>query len=207
MRLRLAAALAAIAALVFAAPARADLLIQIDKSTQQMTVSADGEQLYRWPVSTGVSGHDTPAGAFSPFRMEKDHFSVEWDDAPMPYSIFFTQKGHAIHGTNHRSLGRPASHGCVRLSVANAAKLWGLVRKHKMAHTIVLLTGEIPGGPGEPAVARAPRIDQDGDIAAEEPPVRRAVPGWRGYADDPRYYRERPYYPRRGLFGAFPFGW
>ena len=201
MLLRLAA-VAAVAALMFAAPARADLLIQIDKSTQQMTVSADGEQLYIWPVSTGVSGHDTPAGAFNPFRMEKDHYSVEWDDAPMPYSIFFTQKGHAIHGTNHRSLGRPASHGCVRLSVKNASTLWGLVRKHKMAHTIVLLTGEIPGGPGVPAVARA---SQDGDIAADEPPVRRSAPGWRGYADDPRY--GRPYYPRRGLFGGFPFGW
>jgi L,D-transpeptidase catalytic domain len=203
MLLRLAAALA-VAALVFAAPARADLLIQIDKSTQQMTVTADGEQLYTWPVSTGVSGHDTPAGAFSPFRMEKDHYSVEWDDAPMPYSIFFTQKGHAIHGTNHRSLGRPASHGCVRLSVKNAGTLWGLVRKHKMAHTMVVLTGEIPGGPGVPAVARAP---QDGDIAADEAPVRRTAPGWRGYADDPRYGRERPYYQRRGLFGGFPFGW
>ena len=136
MLLRLAA-VAAFAALVFAAPARADLLIQIDKSTQQMTVSADGEQLYTWPVSTGVAGYDTPAGAFNPFRMEKDHYSAEWDDAPMPYSIFFTQKGHAIHGTNHRNLGRPASHGCVRLSVKNASTLWGLVRKHKMAHTIV----------------------------------------------------------------------
>jgi hypothetical protein len=207
MRLRLAAALAACAALVFAAPARADLLIQIDKSTQQMTISADGEPLYRWPVSTGVSGHDTPAGAFNPFRMEKDHYSEDWDNAPMPYSIFFTQKGHAIHGTNHRNLGRPASHGCVRLSVSNAATLWGLVRKHKMAHTMVLLTGEIPGGPGVPAVARAPRVDQDGDIAADEPPARRTTPGWRGYADDPRYGRERPYYQRRGLFGGFPFGW
>ena len=202
MLLRLAA-VAAVAAQVFAAPAHADLLIQIDKSTQQMTVSGDGEQLYVWPVSTGVSGHDTPAGAFNPFRMEKDHYSVEWDDAPMPYSIFFTQKGHAIHGTNHRSLGRPASHGCVRLSVANAATLWGLLRKHKMANTMVVLTGEIPGGPGVPAVARAP---QDGDIASDEPPVRRTAPGWRGYADDPRYY-QRPYNPRRGLFGGFPFGW
>ena len=205
MLLRLAAALA-VAALVFAAPARADLLIQIDKSTQQMTVSADGEQLYIWPVSTGVSGHDTPAGAFNPFRMEKDHFSVEWDDAPMPYSIFFTQKGHAIHGTNHRNLGRPASHGCVRLSVKNASTLWGLVRKHKMAHTIVLLTGEIPGGPGVPAVARAPRVDQDGDIAADEPP---AAPQRARLARLRRRpaLRQPALLPAARFFGGFPFGW
>ena len=120
MRLPLAAALAAAALMAFT-PARADLLIQIDKSTQQMTVTADGELLYTWPVSTGIARYDTPDGAYTPFRKEKEHYSREWDDAPMPYSIFFTQKGHAIHGTNHRSLGRPASHGCVRLSVAHAA--------------------------------------------------------------------------------------
>jgi L,D-transpeptidase catalytic domain len=208
MYLRLAA-VAALAALVAAAPARADLLIQIDKSTQQMTVTADGEQLYVWPVSTGVSGYDTPAGAFTPFRKEKEHYSREWDDAPMPYSVFFTQKGHAIHGTYHRGLGKPASHGCVRLSVQNAATLWALVAKHKMANTIVALTGEIPGGPGQPAVARArPRYDQD--LADDEPlePARSA----RSFSYDqppPRYYyydRDRYYYPQRQR-GFFPFGW
>ncbi len=89
-----------------------------------MTVSVDGVPRYVWPVSTGVARYDTPDGNFKPFRMEKDHFSKEWDDAPMPYSIFFTKQGHAIHGTNHTSIGRPASHGCVRLSVAHAATLW-----------------------------------------------------------------------------------
>ncbi len=202
MRLRLAA-VAAFAVLVFAAPARADLLIQIDKAAQQMTVSADGEPLYTWPVSTGIARYDTPAGAYTPFRKEKEHYSREWDDAPMPYSIFFTKKGHAIHGTYHRSLGQPASHGCVRLSVKNASILWELVAKHKMANTMVVLTGEIPGGGA--AVARA---TQDGDIADDEPAPRRSAPGWRGYADDPRYGRERPYYyQRRSLFGGFPFGW
>ncbi len=47
--------------------------------------------------------------------MEADHYSKEWDDAPMPHSIFFTKRGHAIHGTDYaRRLGDPASHGCVR---------------------------------------------------------------------------------------------
>jgi hypothetical protein len=201
------AAVAALAALLAAAPARADLLIQIDKSTQQMTVTADGEQLYIWPVSTGVSGYDTPAGAFTPFRKEKEHYSREWDDAPMPYSVFFTQKGHAIHGTYHRGLGKPASHGCVRLSVQNAATLWALVAKHKMANTMVVLTGEIPGGPGQPAMARAPRDDQD--IADEEPlqPTRSAR-SWRYDQPVPRYYDDRDrYYYRPRQRGFFPFGW
>lgn len=127
--------------------ARADLLIQIDKSTQRMTVTVDGEQLYNWPVSTGGNAYDTPSGTFKPFRMEIDHYSEEWDNAPMPYSIFFTQTGNAIHGTYElRHLGHPVSHGCVRLSLKNAAALWKLVKQQKMANTAVVLTGAIPGG-------------------------------------------------------------
>ena len=87
-----------------------------------MTVKVDGETEYVWPVSTGARGYETPSGKYRPFRMEKDHFSKEWDDAPMPNSIFFTGQGHAIHGSFHvKSLGRRASHGCVRLAPDNAA--------------------------------------------------------------------------------------
>ena len=112
MRLRrhvLAPIAAAALCLAFTAlPAAARLLIEIDKSTQRMTVVRDGAPLYRWPVSTGARGYATPSGSFTPFRMEKDHFSREWDDAPMPHSIFFTKVGHAIHGTEHLSDDRPA---------------------------------------------------------------------------------------------------
>ena len=215
MRLRLAAALAAVFATLAFTPARADLLIQIDKSTQQMTVSADGELLYTWPVSTGISRYDTPNGAFTPFRKEKEHYSREWDDAPMPYSVFFTMKGHAIHGTNHSSLGHPASHGCVRLSVKNASILWGLVAKHKMANTMIVLTGTIPAGDA-PAVARAAPAsrtavadpDQDDDQVASVPARRPtyARDGWQVFGPPRTYYtRERPYYARPR--GFFPFGW
>jgi hypothetical protein len=125
--------------------AHADLLINIDKSAQRMTVTVNGEQLYEWPVSTGGRGYDTPSGTFKPFRMEIDHTSDEWDDAPMPYSIFFTQTGDAVHGTyEQRNLGHAVSHGCVRLSVKNAATLWALVKREKMANTNVVLTGAIP---------------------------------------------------------------
>src|SRR5450759_1253897 len=145
---------AIVAVLTLGQAAHADLLIKIDKSTQRMTVTVGGEQLYDWPVSTGGRGYDTPSGTFKPFRMEIDHYSEEWDNAPMPYSIFFTQEGHAIHGTNHSSLGRPASHGCVRLSVKNAATLWGLVKREKMANTNVVLSGAIPDA-GPPTVAHS----------------------------------------------------
>jgi hypothetical protein len=148
--------------------AYADLLIEVDKSAQRMTVTVNGEQLYDWSVSTGASGYDTPNGTFRPFRMEIDHYSDEWDNAPMPYSIFFTQTGDAIHGTyDQRKLGRAVSHGCVRLSVKNAATLWALVKREKMANTSVVLSGAIPDS-GPPAVARAgPRNADDADY----PPV------------------------------------
>src|SRR5688500_1170178 len=96
--MRIAAAAIAIA-LLWQAPACAALLITIDKAKQRMIVSRNDVLLYDWPVSTGQRGYDTPAGVFQPFRMEKDHFSREWDEAPMPYSIFFTKDGHAIHGS------------------------------------------------------------------------------------------------------------
>jgi hypothetical protein len=137
-----------------AQPASARLLIEIDKSSQQMTISQDGREIHVWPVSTGLRRYDTPSGSYTPFRMEKDHFSREWDDAPMPHSIFFTRQGHAIHGTDHvRNLGRPASHGCVRLSRAHASMLWDMVKREGLPNTRVVLSGQVPSG-GDPAVSR-----------------------------------------------------
>src|SRR5499426_2334794 len=135
-----------------ASSASAEVLITIDKSAQQMLVSVDGVRRYTWPVSTGRSGYATPSGTYTPFRMEKDHFSKEWDDAPMPHSIFFTPKGHAIHGSYEtKRLGSPASHGCVRLAPANASKLFALVKEEGLGNTKVVLTGQAP-----PMIARRP---------------------------------------------------
>jgi hypothetical protein len=177
---------AACAALVLAGPARATLLISIDKSAQRMTVTVDGQQRYQWPVSTGARGYDTPAGEFQPFRMEREHYSEEWDDAPMPYSIFFTKIGHAIHGSYEvKHLGTPVSHGCVRLLPKNAAILFDLVKKEGMKNTQVVLSGEIPGGPGMPVARRQPSQGRDEDAAA---PLQLHSAGGRAYDDGPRYY-------------------
>jgi hypothetical protein len=217
MRLRrVLYAFAALALLAFAAPARADLLISIDKSAQQMTVTLYGQQLYVWPVSTGAPGYDTPSGAFKPFRMERDHFSREWDDAPMPHSIFFTQEGHAIHGSNHvRQIGTPASHGCVRLEPGNASILFALVRQEKMANTRVVLSGETPAKAGAAVARRDQGIMAYEDFTSPLPAKRqRSARAWRDTQDDRQadYYRDRPYYyaPRRFYrYGGspFPFGW
>jgi len=128
-----------------ASSAGAEILITIDKSAQQMLVSVDGVRRYTWPVSTGRSGYATPSGTYTPFRMEEDHYSKEWDDAPMPHSIFFTKIGHAIHGSYEtKRLGTPASHGCVRLAPPNAAALFALVKAEGLNNTKVVLTGQAP---------------------------------------------------------------
>ena len=169
---------AIIAACILGQAAHADLLIQIDKSTQRMSVTVNGEQLYVWPVSTGGKDYNTPSGTFKPFRMEIDHYSDEYDSAPMPYSIFFTGTGIAVHGTYEvRNLGHAVSHGCVRLSLKNAGTLWGLVKQEKMANTKVVLTGDVPAS-GTVARSRPLQVTS-GDYRAPPPQYQRA------YSDRP----------------------
>jgi hypothetical protein len=191
-----------------ALPAAARLLIEIDKSTQRMTVAQDGVPLYRWPVSTGAPDYATPSGSFTPFRMEKDHFSKEWDDAPMPNSIFFTKVGHAIHGTNHLSgIGRPVSHGCVRLEPKNARLLFALVKHEGMANTRVVLSGATPAAVAPAVARRTPQYDtqpmsidprdNEGDGGYSTPQERgypRDQSADRGYRDGPRtgYWMRNP---------------
>src|SRR5206468_1316243 len=122
-------------------PAHANVLIKIDQGAQRMIVTVDGEQRFSWPVATGRAGYSTPNGSFRPNRMEAEHFSDEYDSAPMPHSIFFDEHGHAIHGSSEK-LGRPASHGCVRLSTAHAAELYALVERQGMAKPRVEIEGD-----------------------------------------------------------------
>ena len=131
---------------ILSTQATANVLIRIDKPTQTMTVSVDGQSRYRWTVSTGATGYSTPPGKYTAFRMEVMHYSDEWDGAGMPHSIFFTTRGHAIHGSNHPGMGTPRSHGCVRLSLKNAETLYRLVEQQGMGTTKVVVNGPDPAG-------------------------------------------------------------
>jgi hypothetical protein len=165
-----------------ATPAQAELLIEIDKTSQRMTVSRDGVPLHVWNVSTGRAGRDTPSGNFTPFRLEVDHFSREWDNAPMPHSIFFTKRGHAIHGSYEvKKLGSAASAGCVRLEPKNAATLFRMVKAEGLNNVKVEIGGAV-------VPRRAPRpIDpQTLDQQGLDPQVRDPqLPG------QPYRYRDR----------------
>jgi hypothetical protein len=158
--------------------AQANVSITIDKNVQMMTVAVDGVARYHWPVSTGIPSRETPNGSFRTFRMEEDHYSKEFDDAPMPHSIFFTKIGHAIHGTDSEGrLGTPASHGCVRLSKANASTLYALVQEQGVLNTTVTLTGS-----SQIALARNPRR-ANAAVARRDP----TQPYDQQYQDEPQY--------------------
>jgi lipoprotein-anchoring transpeptidase ErfK/SrfK len=134
------AGLAGLAISVMAtAPARATVVVHIDRYSQRMDVRIDGYPRYSWPVSTGRSGYGTPSGVFRPQIMARRWFSRKYYNSPMPHSTFFYH-GFAIHGTTELSrLGGPASHGCVRLHPQHAAALYSLIERDGRGNTRIVI--------------------------------------------------------------------
>jgi len=163
-------------AAIGAVPARAEVLITVDKSAQLVTVQVDGATRWQWKVSTGRIGHDTPNGTYHALYLDADHHSKKYDDAPMPHSIFFTELGHALHGTFAvRQLGMPASHGCVRLEPQNATALFALVKQEGLRGTTIVITGNAkdalakarpPAAPAARTAAQPPRERANDERAA-----------------------------------------
>ena len=139
-RLLCAGATAALFVLLSVADhASAAILVQISRASQTMEVIVDGVPRYEWAVSTGRRSLPTPAGVFHAQRLALHWFSRKYDNSPMPHSIFF-HGGIAIHGTYETAyLGRPVSHGCVRLLPANATVLFGLVQQEGMEATTIVV--------------------------------------------------------------------
>ena len=179
MRRVVIAAAGALCALLMTGPqpAAADILLNVSKSSQRMSVLVDGTSRYNWAVSTGAKRYTTPSGVYKPQWLARKWRSRQYGNAPMPHSIFFNQ-GYAIHGTTELArLGKIASHGCVRLHPDNAAKLFDLVQK-QMANTRVVVSDDLIEAPGEApkkkpgqfvaenAPAKEPVIDTDKKLAA-----------------------------------------
>jgi hypothetical protein len=185
-------------------PAAPTIVINIDKTKQRMTILLDGVQRYDWPVSTGKAGYSTPSGSYTPISMNKVWYSKEWDNAPMPHSIFYTEDGHAIHGSyDVKHLGKAASHGCVRLSPQNAITLYTLIEKSGLKNTQVVLAGDTPGGEAKVAHSASSRTRHIHAAAAPRP--RQGHIASRSYR--PRYYAESFEPPqRRGGFFRRLFG-
>ncbi len=216
--------LAALTMALFTVPALADIKITVDKTTQTLTVMRDGQTLHTWPVSTGRTGRFTPSGNFRAFRMEKDHYSKEFDDAPMPHSIFFTDRGHAIHGSYEtKKLGRPASGGCVRLAPENAKTLFELVQAEGVLKTKVEIEGDervaiaradrqltqperqaSRGGTGLPPQYAPREEDEQWLNAQQQRRERNAAP--RGY-DQQFGYQQRPYQAQQQQYYYDGYAW
>lgn len=124
------------AVFMIATGAKAEVFITVDKSAQIMIVETPTDY-YEWPVSTGRKGYNTPTGEFQPYLLKPMHYSSKYENAPMPNSIFF-HGGYAIHATTAvNSLGRPASHGCIRLSPRDAKWLYRLVKDYGKENTYI----------------------------------------------------------------------
>ncbi|HTV69833.1 MAG TPA: L,D-transpeptidase [Rhizobiaceae bacterium] len=140
--INIAAATFAAAAFLFGATpsdAANKIVAKIDISEQRMHVIIDGEPAFEWKVSTAGKGYVTPTGSFKPTRMHEMWYSRKYDNAPMPHSVFF-HGGYAVHATPHvKKLGRPVSHGCIRLHPDNAADFYTLVQTFGPSNTSIVI--------------------------------------------------------------------
>lgn len=122
-------------------PPPVTLKIAINLTSQRLTVTENGKVRFTWKISSGRSGYLTPTGNYRPQWMARKWRSRKYGNAPMPHSIFF-HRGYAIHATYATGrLGRPASHGCIRLSPRNARTLFRLVSRHGKAATRITIRG------------------------------------------------------------------
>jgi hypothetical protein len=182
--------------------AQAHVVIHVDKSSQRMTVSVDGERRYSFVVSTARAGYSTPNGVYRPERLERTWFSKKYYNSPMPHSIFF-HGGYAIHGSYEISrLGGPASHGCIRLHPHNAAELYALVQREGMGDTSIVVSGATPSPREVVREARSPwqvtrPAEESGNFV--EAPYRRAGP----YASPYSYSYQQPYWSDRRSFEPY----
>ena len=184
------AALLGCALLGWSDAADATVQVAIDLTHQRMHVDAS-EGSFDWPISTARSGFSTPHGSYAPTHLELMHYSHKYHMSPMPHAIFF-RGGYAIHGTySTASLGRPASHGCVRLSPGNATALYDMVKREGAR---IAISGTPPAS--RPFATRyATRGDADGGYGDQGY-------GGQGYGDA---YTARPRRARQTSDGTDPY--
>ncbi len=169
-------------------PPQPTMKVSIDLKTQRMTVTEHGTPKYTWPISSGTAEFPTPRGTFRPQWTAKMWYSKKYDNAPMPHAVFING-GVAVHATYHtRALGRPASHGCIRLAPANAATFYKLVHKHGLKMTRV----SVYGTPKYSAPAVASRNERPHRYAAQQ----NQGSFWGGSSYKPTAYTQGYYKPR-----------
>jgi hypothetical protein len=112
------------------------VLVYVDLTRQRATVYRNGVRIGVSTISSGKPGHDTPTGVFTILQKDVDHRSSTYNNAPMPYMQRLTWTGVALHAGNLP--GTPASHGCVRLPMEFAKRLFSTM---PMGGTVVIAGG------------------------------------------------------------------
>ena len=169
-------------------PAPPAVVARINLSTQRMDVTINDVSQHSWAVSSGRTGFASPRGTWRVQWIEKMHYSRKYDNAPMPHAVFFTG-GVAVHATGATGmLGRPASHGCIRLAPGNAAQFYALVQKYGTKQTQIQVFGSPPGN----AVTARRDRDQDEDVVRNSRGERRRMTSRRMASLDNERGRDRP---------------
>jgi lipoprotein-anchoring transpeptidase ErfK/SrfK len=139
------------------------LVIAISINQQNMKIYDANGFFAETPISTGMRGHPTPMGVFSVIAKEKLHHSNIYSGAPMPFMQRITWSGIAIHAGVLP--GHPASHGCIRMPMAFAVKMYGWT---KMGARVVVTPDElVPTGFSHPLLVAQKIVPQP--VAANEP--------------------------------------
>jgi lipoprotein-anchoring transpeptidase ErfK/SrfK len=139
------------------------LIIAISIERQKLRIYDANGFFAETPISTGMKGHSTPMGVFSVIQKQKLHHSNIYSGAPMPYMQRITWSGIAIHAGVLP--GYPASHGCIRMPMAFAIKMWNWT---KMGARVVVTPGEMtPSSFSHPLLAAQKVVPQP--AAANEP--------------------------------------
>lgn len=151
------------------------LVISVSIDRQKVTVYDSNGLFAEGPVSTGMKGHSTPMGVFSIIQKHKFHHSNIYSGAPMPYMQRITWSGVAMHAGVLP--GYPASHGCIRMPMAFAMKMWNWT---KMGARVIVAPGEMSPSsfshpllasfkvPPQPAASLAPDVEAPLGVKADK---------------------------------------
>src|SRR6478672_8760661 len=139
------------------------LIISISIEKQRVRIYDANGFFAEAPVSTGMKGHPTPMGVFSVIQKHKLHHSNIYSNAPMPYMQRITWSGVAMHAGVLP--GYPASHGCIRMPMAFAMKMWNWT---KMGARVIITPGEMsPANFSHPLLVAQKVVPQP--VIADEP--------------------------------------
>jgi lipoprotein-anchoring transpeptidase ErfK/SrfK len=162
------------------------LIISISIAQQKLQIYDANGLFAESPVSTGMPGHATPMGVFSVIQKQKYHRSNIYSGAPMPYMQRITWSGVAMHAGVLP--GHPASHGCIRMPMAFAVKMWnwtrmgarvvitpGGVAPESFAHSLLATVKAPPQAAADEQKADAPSLGKPENSAVVEASTRPAV--------------------------------